>query len=130
MRVPVSRARLRISSSRVSLVLGEVPPEAIACAISFASRLACATRLSRIRLRYESRYEKPPASSASAKMLTARIRGVSETRFDHLSASSRSSLFVGEAVPGAIQGLDSIELGIDLPELAAYAFDVAVDGAV
>src|SRR5688572_5405197 len=62
-------------------------------------------------------------------MLTARILGVRLTRFDHLSARSRS-LFVREAITGAIERFDSIELRIDLPEFAPDALDVAVYGAI
>src|SRR3546814_19791927 len=62
-------------------------------------------------------------------MLTARIRGVSETRPDQRSARSPSSL-LGESVTGAIQRFDSVELGIELTEFTANPLDVAVDRAV
>src|SRR3546814_11203825 len=62
-------------------------------------------------------------------MLTARIRGVSETRPDQRSARTPSSL-LGESVTGAIQRFDSVELGIELTEFKANPLEVAVDGAV
>src|SRR5919107_1297816 len=70
-----------------------------------------------------------PASTARAKMLTARMRWRSILRPDHLSSRSLSS-FLGKAVAHAVERLDRLELGIGAPELAPQALDVAVDGAI
>src|SRR6478609_9729028 len=79
----------------------------------------------------------PPPSSASGRMLTARIRVVSEKRLGQRheslrkSARARSPLSgIGEAVAGAVERLDRSELRVDGAELAPQALDVAVDRAV
>src|SRR3954447_3445342 len=51
-------------------------------------------------------------------------------RPDQLKARSASSSLFVETVSDAIQGLDSIEVGIAGAEFPSDAFDVAVDGAV
>src|SRR3546814_8915241 len=65
------------------------------------------------------------SSIATAKMLTARMRVVSDHRPDHLS--DRSSLFLRETVADAIEGFYRLETGVHHPKLLAQPLDVAVD---
>src|SRR3546814_2201954 len=69
-----------------------------------------------------------PASIATAKMFTARMRVVSDHRPDHFN--ERSSLFFGESVADAIERFDCLEALVDGAELLAKPLDMAVDGAV
>src|SRR3546814_7580395 len=64
-----------------------------------------------------------------AKMLTARMRCVSDSRPDQRSARSRSS-FLGKTVAHAVKRLDRAEIFVDGPEFAPKALDVAVDGTI
>src|SRR5215203_6040508 len=66
---------------------------------------------------------------ASAKMLTARIRVVSDVRAAASGVPSALS-FLGKAVSHAVEGLDRLELRIHLPEFTAEPFDMAVDRSV
>src|SRR5688500_18235040 len=70
-----------------------------------------------------------PASTAKAKMLTARMRWRSIQRPDHLRSRSFSSL-LRKTVAYAVEGLDRLELAVGGAELAPEPLDVAVDGAV
>src|SRR3546814_7726423 len=56
-----------------------------------------------------------PASIATAKMFTARMRVVSDHRPDHFN--ERSSLFFGESVADAIERFDCLEALVDGAEL-------------
>src|SRR3546814_11448377 len=69
-----------------------------------------------------------PASIATAKMFTARMRVVSDHRPDHFN--ERSSLFFGESVAEAIESFDCIEDLVDGAELLAKPLDMAVAGVV
>src|SRR3546814_20557429 len=69
-----------------------------------------------------------PASIATAKMFTARMRVVSDHRPDHFN--ERSSLFFGESVADAIERFDCLEALVDGAELLAKPLDMAVAGAV
>src|SRR3546814_20198901 len=64
-----------------------------------------------------------------AKMLTARMRCVSDSRPDQRSARARSS-FLGKTVAHAVKRLDRDEIFVDGPEFATKALDVAVDGTI
>src|ERR1044072_2169623 len=70
-----------------------------------------------------------PASTARAKMLTARMRWRSIQRPDHLRSRSLSSL-LGKTIAHAVESLDRLELAVRRPELAPQALDVAVDGPI
>src|SRR4051794_10964082 len=70
-----------------------------------------------------------PARSATARMLTARIRWRSFQPPVQRILSLGSSL-LSKAVSYAVERLDCLEIGIGLPELAPKPLDVAVDRSV